>query len=589
LDDYEALAPKGRDKIAAALIARHNLRMESIHSAFDDYRFATMSAIAPAGLLDLALLQLGADAARAPSADIGTEVDHLLWGVDSAIAIARLLLSGQVVGAAMLARNQLETWLLRRSNAAGIKQEPGESVIEFFARVWSVPDPLHKEWEEKRITFDLAENDFDVDAQDPETAHLHVFRSDGTEICPPVIYSLLSETVHARESPNALLWDADCLKADPQYEPEVVHAAANVAASIFLSLREIRMATLEIATHRKRRDLVNVLRSGLDSISQGSESGLGLRDDYEAIPFNAIRARETRIPSLSSLAPLLPEEGLHPDLIHNVSRYARDFETILAGGNPVEGRFFDDEFTVRMFAWHRLRSIRTAQSALRHEREQLGPSFNIDSLGGRAARWVLLTEMSSLIALWHESDHLRASAAATASALRSAYWLWLEDDDRSMSVLRAVLEHVARIRCWRLKPGRAAILASSSKATPRDWIELAGWKRLRLLNRVLGEFAHARNMEEWPAWREILSELQLEADPKRALYTARGSTIDFVSELVAREVVLIVDDLSTQVGESFRDLLGARGQDRTGGHSVGASPLGWNVAEIHDRRWSALI
>jgi hypothetical protein len=53
---------------------------------------------------------------------------------------------------------------------------------------------------------------------------------------------------------------------------------------------------------------------------------------------------------------------------------------------------------------------------------------------------------------------LAAAAAVVSSSLRSAYWLWLEDDDRAMATLRCTLEQTARLRTWHLKPAKAATL-----------------------------------------------------------------------------------------------------------------------------------
>jgi hypothetical protein len=197
-----------------------------------------------------------------------------------------------------------------------------------------------------------------------------------------------------------------------------------------------------------------------------------------------------------------------------------------------------------------------ASQALDEERRKLGADFNIDSLTDRSAKWVLLSEATSLLAIWHHVPGVKTAASALASSLRSAYWLWLEDDDRAMAVLRSCLEYVARLRTWRRKPERATSLETRSATTPRDWITQAGWKRLHLLNRILGEFAHARNMDKWPNARRLLADLQINVDVEKAIFTARGAAIDFTASLAAREVIALISGISVDVGSAMGRILG---------------------------------
>jgi hypothetical protein len=77
--------------------------------------------------------------------------------------------------------------------------------------------------------------------------------------------------------------------------------------------------------------------------------------------------------------------------------------------------------------------------------------------------------MAAMLAVWLREGNtvpLAADAfAVCASALRSALWLWLEDDDRAMGCLRCVIEQLARARTWRVKPERAAKIEASLNAT----------------------------------------------------------------------------------------------------------------------------
>lgn len=556
LADYESLSTLPDRRMVEALISRHNVRMNNLKRLSDDYRFMVVSAIGPAAHLDSSLLSLGASLRRPPTAYLGRWPDRLLWGVDSSVSASRLLLSGQIVGAAMMARNQMERWLTQRAAALRLTQTEGESTVDFIARVWSVPDPFYRQWYGNRLLIrgDGDENETRDGVGEPPLDHLHVYRADGTEVCPASTYAVLSETLHGRENTAAVLWDAHRCSTKDYWYPHSHSAAYDVCCAIFLTLRELRIATISLAEQRGRKDIVDNLSAGIDSISQGDRGGFAM--GYTPMPLSARRTRPVRAPSIEAIAPLLPNEGLNPGMARPVVALGADFAAILNGGSPVRGLYRDDEMILRVFAWHRARAIRVAQDALNHEKELLGDDFDIRSLTSRASRWVVLTECLSLLSHWNVHPEIRISAAVTGSALRSCYWLWLEDDDRAMSVLRVALEHVARMRSWRLKSEKSAQLHSSARSTPRDWLELAGWKRLRLLNRVLGEFAHAKDLGEWPALREILAELQMDVESSTALFTARGSAIDFVSKLAALEYVEQVRRLSPALTPTVERVLG---------------------------------
>ncbi len=88
-----------------------------------------------------------------------------------------------------------------------------------------------------------------------------------------------------------------------------------------------------------------------------------------------------------------------------------------------------------------------------------------------------------------------------------------------MGCLRCVVEQVARARTWRLRPDRARKIEANPNSTPRDWIEGAGWLRLSLLNRALGEFAHGSTQTNWHIARDALVAIQDAADNEEAQYT----------------------------------------------------------------------
>lgn len=599
ISGYEAVCAQGPTRLAETLIARHTSRMDRIRLTSPYLQLPILSSLAPISALDGVLLHHGANPRRPPPAYIGGWSDHLLWGVDSAVSTARLLLCGQVVGAAAVARNQLERWTLHRAHNAGLSQQPGETTIDYVARVWSAKDSFHAHW------FDESDGQLDDEEEpDPPTPptidHTHVETTDGTEICPALIYAYLSEIMHGRALPEALAWDASGMLRNDPWPEDMLVAAGVISDAITLSLRQIRVAAAALAVQRGDVSGVAMLKHSLDYFSEPGllPSPEERRSQREAIrnhfksddPSRGVSDSEPEggnaptehpekptenhrrspsavmfsglaVPALQTMIPLVPNEGLSSDVVKDVRSQSRVFEATMLGDRPAGRLFRDDELLRYSFAWHRARSINTALAALNKERADLGDDFEIESLTSRSTRWTVLAESASLVGQWHDRPESAAAAALIGSGLRSAYWLWLEDDDRAMSVLRCVFEQAARLRTWRTKPARAATLESRAQTRPRDWIDAAGWKRLSALNKALGEFAHTKTSSKWTGARDLLTKLQQDVDPEMAMFTARGAALDFVSDLVATEILAEIAPMSDKIETVLRDLFKRYGFD----------------------------
>jgi len=156
----------------------------------------------------------------------------------------------------------------------------------------------------------------------------------------------------------------------------------------------------------------------------------------------------------------------------------------------------------------------------------------------------------------------RAAAHTAASALRSAWWLWLEDDDRAMAAARCVLEQISRLRTWRLKPTKADRL-EATQTPPQRWLEAAGWRRLGPLNLALGEFAHMVERSDWERGRAILTDIQVDADAGLAPFTARGNALLLIEELAAREAAARLELAAPETSRAFAKVLEEHGLDIT--------------------------
>jgi hypothetical protein len=261
--------------------------------------------------------------------------------------------------------------------------------------------------------------------------------------------------------------------------------------------------------------------------------------------------------------PLNVNEGLEPEPRRYLASRAALYERVIARELP-EGRLYrDDELITLAFTAHRHASAAVAAFMLEREKSYYGERFEPQNLAGRGITFTLAAEIAGLCARWSTGlPDLAAAAAVVSSSLRSAYWLWLEDDDRAMATLRCTLEQTARLRTWHIKPTKAATLEVSPGTTPRDWLEGAGWRRLGALNRALSEFTHAHRGTRWDGARHLLTALQTNPDSSIAPFTARGAALDFVTTLAARETIRIIgDNYSTTIATAMREAIKLGGLD----------------------------
>lgn len=137
VEGYEAAAGAGPIAVQEALLARHNARMIRFANPRRANYAGIRSVLGPAAHAAMALTRLGADPDRWPCDPYGSWADHLRWGIDSVTATARLVFAGQIVGAAMLIRQQLERWTENLAHNARLYQNRGESRAEYITRVWA--------------------------------------------------------------------------------------------------------------------------------------------------------------------------------------------------------------------------------------------------------------------------------------------------------------------------------------------------------------------------------------------------------------------------------------------------------------------
>ncbi|MGI8557519.1 MAG: hypothetical protein ACR2ND_04290 [Solirubrobacteraceae bacterium] len=570
MEEWERLADLGDRYMYEALISRHNKRMTNIGAQDRELYLLILDALSPISFLAKVLRKYGASKERFPTDYSGPWINHLAWGVSSVVSAARLAFSGQYVGAALVARHQLERWTGFLAFNTDTQREPGDDMLSYTARVWGAsPDGRMTtgatEDTQAADDVDAASDSFDDPATaEPELDHRHVITSSGDDICPASVLGALGGILHADEDAAiALRWDTVDL-CDPARIPNHVFGAhALIADALRLSIIQIRNALLGVAAAAGDAKLFGTLVSLPDSLTRvdpvDSEAEEGTADGQSVAPLWtrpqwAEPERGTLcMPPPLALLPLAPDHGLRQEFLDRLARDAQIFEATLGGKRPAGRLFRDDEFVSYAFTWHRHASARSAMSALDRERRELGDDFDIDGLRGRDVPYVLTSEVAGLLSGWLTGEQ-SAAAAGVATSLRSAYWLWLEDDDRAMGVVRTTLEQLARLRTWRRNPAKAAKLEARAQTTPRDWLSTAGWRRLEALNRALGEMAHVRSNSRWLGARELLAKLQPAAEAS-SLQTARGFSLTAMAMLAADELIEVAATVSPKVAQTLDAIL----------------------------------
>lgn len=499
-----AFRDRGYDGVAEALIARHNQRMQRIVDVGDVMQRICLPLLTSYLPLSLVSEELGADPGRAPSHSGAAWPDHLAWGLDSIAAAARLILSLQPVGASIIARTQLERWSSNLEFNGEISQEPGEDTVAWLNRLWSAPD---------------------------------VRPPDGVTTSIGDLFADISELLHARGPLMPLVW-LDIADITDAPSSEHVRLLDTISDALVVSLSQVRTC-LATAAEEKGWDVL-----------AGTAAAVRL-----------VLPARSWLPDLRAfLWPLVPHffqmPGVEGAVGATASSYRRVVSALRAGREP---DLPSETWPVLGFGGHRFRALTVAGCAYRRERDIFGDQFDEHGIEDLATEAVLAGEMAAMLAVWLRQDPARCSAAdafaVCASGLRSAQWLWLEDDDRAMGCLRCVIEQVARARTWRVKPHLAAKIEGSPKSTPRDWIEGAGWRRLSLLNRALGEFAHGSTSTKWNLARDALVAMQADAESDHAKYTGRTHALTALIFIVSAECAGWVDSFGTHLGEAYRKVI----------------------------------
>jgi hypothetical protein len=431
------------------------------------------------------------------------------------------MLAGQFLGAAVIARSQLERWALNVAHDAKVTQLPGESTADYYDRLWAALEPT-------TASFILSE---DNRPSSPEVKLV----TTGEVVKPGLLFDAVSEFLHGRGPGVAAARVEACDLLKPRYDRTCLEFGEQLLDLIELSVDRVRNCVCTALAQRGDQNRA----VGLFEISRVTES-----------------AGDEPYPAWS-LWPFDPRTGLARDTVEQLRENAALMDRVRDGEKPARRLYRNDEISNIFFLDSRARSAEFALRAFETEATLNGGQLDMRGLHGRQQAVVLAAEILALLSKWDSREEASAAAAVASSALRSALWLWLEDDNRAMAALRVVLESLARLRAWNTKPARALKLESRGPATNTvRWLYEAGWKRLRPFNKALGELAHTRVDSRWMGARSLLVALQPPDDQsEHAFLTGRGYALDSVVSLAVKTALEGVGRVSPDLGRSMTDLM----------------------------------
>jgi hypothetical protein len=497
---YDRLARRrGGAGVAESLIARSNTRWRNLRQSHDFIAALTIPRFGRAVAIDHALHQFGLDPELPYVSDPGPGwLPMIRWGVDSVAQALRLLFSGQVLGAASLVRGQVERWTFNRANALGSPQEDGESNADFISRTWRGAWPIRMD--------------------------------------PGWLYRVTSDALHGRgDFVPGIRWEACHLCVWP-FPPEALPSVVGTSYFSDLVLQQCLAACLDLAHDHNASDLEALL----------------LQWPPDIAPIHSRIAQEFYAQLFPlTLEALLPHRAIVP------ASASSAYYTLIADQLPAD---HSGRTGLVAMAWlsRRGRAVVGAIDAFGEEAKMLGqPGVDAAPLSRRLAHYTIVAETAALVARWIQSPHGDALAVGS-TALRSAFTLWLEDDSRAMILARTALESAARARTWRLKPAKAARLElRGPRTSTSDWLAAAGWRRLHLMNRALGELAHIAPASRWGGALAALAEIADE--PTTGLpriHTARGDALDRSVYLLAIEACAASERFAPDFARATRRLIG---------------------------------
>ena len=555
VEAYERVAASGPTRLIETLIGRHSTRIDNLDAVAQRSMDHCVRPLVSVYQLDAIFIRQGHHLNQHSPPHESPWPTHLSWSVESTIAALRLMLAGQIVGAAIILRQQLGRWTLLLARAESVAWRRREPIESYIARAWTqrAMDKLGLH------AFDVALNDIFDDLDDhPRTTgaintdHEHV-PIDGRALCPAHLHHTLCELIDAQHADQRIKCE---VTHDLDAEPSPTHTnapAQTLLDTLALCMIQMRLAAATTYVFTRDRDAMR----GIPLVSSLPERRPLQRPSGIQLPLSKPVA--TRPPP--ALVPLIDPEFATFVAAADLGPLYTDYHTALAD-RSTDQRFTPQQLAELTFAAHRFSRLLVTANACAQYREISDERLKIHQHLTPASPYVLTAEFAALCGLWNQSrPQIAAAATQISSTLLSGYWLWIEEDDRAMGILRCTLHQAARLRTWHVHPDAAQALQSRSCTTPRRWITMAGWSKFRSLDRALFEFAHANRESRLDA-AAILNDDRSDPETPISEWVARQLALDSVTVLAAAETLRVVAaHQSPAIADTMREALHQRGLD----------------------------
>lgn len=491
------VARKGSDQVVLQMVSRSEHRAAA--NATEVVLMPPLMWRSGIGLsmADVLLERLGAPwdgriAADSPTQ--GWEVG-LRDGLDAFARVGWCLRFGYTTAAAAIARKAFERWSYNIVSSMNLGTPDDETDTQFYARVWSASSNY-------------------VDG-----------RNLGDE------WAQISELLHGR--PIVIGGRTIRLALDMDLADRVrVHRLIARLSEVWL--RQVRGAVVRLAHEQGK--------------STPSE------EEYALQITDAIRGLPAPPDFLSVFWEPLLYGFVNSDLAQTYASWGEKYRSAVArrAEDAIDIGIFSDWMSIEE-RW--ARAIDVSMEAFENERAFFGDDFSPFSVRARINVFRQISEMADLAAATVAESEQANALRAAAAALESAWVIWLQDIDDSLSLARSVLESTARARVYRTKPEKAKVMESGPQAhkAPYRWVEAAGWGRLAPFVRALSEYAHmqARSRHR-SSWNLLVKVQKVAEEDVPADKIARRNALEKIAEILAHEVVACLKG-------SYPDLMDAFG------------------------------
>ncbi|HUB56522.1 MAG TPA: hypothetical protein VMB04_15315 [Mycobacterium sp.] len=556
VEEYERIAACGPARLIDTLLSRHSTRIDNLPAALQLSVDRCLPHLLSISEFDTVFADRGHSVAQLHPSHEGPWPTHLSWSIETTITAIRLMLVGQVVGAAIVLRQQLGRWTVLLAMAASTGRRPHEPIESFIARAWTQRAMTRL----SRYTADVAVRDrFDDLGDDARTTgltekdHEHVEIYGARAICPASVYHRLCELIDPAQVEATVEWEALHNLAPAHLPPDTSDAADALSDALTLAIMQMRLAAAAVCEALGDPDKAEEIRP----MSAREERFAHCASETQLL------LRKSPVERLTpALVPLVRSELADSVNIDDAAKLYTDYHNVVAARSHAE-RYTRQELAKLAFGTHRYSRFLITEAAHAQDLKLSDKRLQIFQHLNHASPYVLTAEFAGLCARWNRSrSEIATAAMLISSTLRSGYWLWLEEDDRAMGILRCTLHQAARLRTWHSKADVARTLETVSLTTPRDWMNAAGWSKFRSLDRALFEFAHANRDSRADAAEILLEDQHNDPGSAISLRLARQAALDKVTALAASETIRVVAaQQSSAIADAMRKALLRSGLD----------------------------